>query len=201
MVASGKKVSLRTAQRIKAKFYPKIKERKKCKRYERRKIFSLIHTDCGIKRILNGKRICFSFYEDDAVRKLCTLKAYDKASLENTLDNLKLAKRKSGGFKAVLSDCGKVYTKTFGIECKALGIKSVHIRPYNPKCNGKAEAVVKKVKSFLDRHTVMDLEHANELLKQFEHEYNNTPHSSLNYETPNQVFRENRIKGNIYAAS
>lgn len=200
-IETGEKVCLRTAQRIKAKSFPKTLQKKKCKRYERRKIFSLMHTDWGIKRILGGKRMCFSFYEDDASRKLYALKAYSKASLENTLDNLKLAAKKTKGFKAVLSDCGKVYTKTFGIECNALGIKSIHTRPYNPKCNGKAEAVVKKVKNFLGEHIVMDIEHANELLKRFEHEYNNTPHSSLNYRTPNHVFREKKNNGDIWAVA
>lgn len=199
-VETGKKVCLRTVQRIKTKSFPKTIEKKKCKRYVRRKIFSLMHTDWGIKRILNGKRMCFSFYEDDATRKMYALRAYDRASLENTLDNLNLA-LSNARFKAVLSDCGKVYTKTYGIECKALGIRSIHTRPYNPKCNGKAEAAVKKVKNFLDRNIVMDIEHANELLKQFEHEYNNTPHSSLNYRTPNQVFREKKSNGGIWAVA
>lgn len=140
-VCSGRKVSLRTAQRIKTKSFPKTIEKKKCKRYVRRKIFSLMHTDWGIKRILNGKRMCFSFHVEDATRKLYALRAYDKASLENTLDNLNLAAKKTNGFKAVLSDCGKVYTKTFGIGCNALGIKSIHTRPYNPKCNGDIWAV------------------------------------------------------------
>ena len=166
--AIGKRLSIRTIERWKPVWFPEVHEKKTCKRYVRKKAFSLMHTDWGVKRILNGKRTCFTFHEDDATRRLYALKAYRKASLENTLQNLHLAHKQTKGFKAVLSDCGRVYTKTFGEECKTFGIRSIHTRPYNPKCNGKAEAVVKKVKTFLNKHEVRDLEHMNELLKQFQ---------------------------------
>lgn len=195
----GKKISMRTIQRWKALWFPEIKEKKQCKRYVRKKVFSLMHTDWGVKRILNGKRICFTFYEDDATRRLYSLRAYSNASLDNTLNNLRIAKKKTNGFKAVLSDCGAVYRKSFGEECKVLDIKSAHTRPYNPKCNGKAEAVVKKVKAFLNKHIVRDLDHANMLLTQYQKEYNNTPHSSLKYSTPLQVFRAKQRAGLICA--
>jgi len=78
-------------------------------------------------------------------------------------------------------------------------VKSIHTRPYNPKCNGKAEAVVKKVKKFLNKHEVRDLEHMNELLKEFQKEYNNTPHSSLKYLTPKEVFRAKQRTGLVWA--
>ena len=101
--------------------------------------------------------------------------------------------------KAVLSDCGKVYTKSFGIECKALGTKSIHTRPYNPKCNGKAEAVVKKIKTFLKHYYIRNLEHMNELLKQFQKQYNNTPHSGIKYMTPLELFKAKQRSGLIWA--
>jgi transposase InsO family protein len=194
-VKADKKVSLRTIERWNAAWFPHTKEKKSYKRYVRKKVFSLMHTDWGVKRIKNGKRTCFTFYEDDATRRLYALRAYARANQENTNDALKQAHKTTRGFKAVLSDCGKVYTKTFGEECKTLDVKSVHTRPYNPKCNGKAEAVVKKVKAFLNKHEVRDLNHMNELLKQFQREYNKTPHSSLKYLTPNQVFRAKQRSG------
>lgn len=198
-VTVGKRISLRTIERWNALWFPEIEEKKTCKRYVRKKAFSLMHTDWGVKRIKDGKRACFTFHEDDATRRLFALMAYKNANQENTNDNLRKAHKSSGGFKAVLSDCGKVYTKSFGVECKALCVKSIHTRPYNPKCNGKAEAVVKKVKAFLNKHEVKNLEHMNELLKQFEKEYNNTPHSSLKYLTPLEVFRAKQSSGLIWA--
>lgn len=197
--AMGKKLSMRTIERWNAMWFPAIEERKECKRYVRRKAFSLVHTDWAVKRIANGKRTCFTFYVDDATRRLFALRAYSRASLENTLCNLDAAWKRTGGFKAVLSDCGRVYTKAYGEECKTLGTKSVHTRPYNPKCNGKAEAVVKKVKTFLNKHEVRDLEHMNELLQEFQKEYNNTPHSSLKYSTPKEVFRAKQRTGSVWA--
>jgi transposase InsO family protein len=191
---------LRTVQRYKKQWFPvQAKPKVKVKRYERRKVFSLMHTDWGVKRILHGVRCCFSFYEDDASRKLYALRAYPKASLPNTIHNFQLAVKKTHGFKAVLSDCGGVYRKNFDAQMN--GIKHIRTRPYNPKCNGKAEAVVKKIKRFLKQFIVRDLAHANELLARFQHEYNNTPHSSLKYKTPNQVFRDKQKNGAISAVT
>lgn len=158
-----------------------------------------MHTDWGVKRILNGVRCCFSFYEDDASRKLYALRAYPKASLPNTIHNFKLAVKKTHGFKAVLTDCGGVYRKNYDAQMN--GIKHIRTRPHNPKCNGKAEAVVKKIKRFLSRYKVRNIAHANELLSRFQREYNNTPHSSLKYRTPNQVYRHKRKNGVISAVT
>lgn len=198
-IESGKKVSLRTIERWNALWFPQIEEKKSCKRYVRKKAFSLMHTDWGVKRIKDGKRACFTFHEDDATRRLYALQAYKQANQQNTIDSLRKAHKETGGFNAVLSDCGKVYTKSFGAECKALDVKSVHTRPYNPKCNGKAEAVIKKVKAFLNKYEVRDLEHMNELLKQFQKRYNNMPHSSLKYLTPLEVFEAKQSSGLIWA--
>jgi len=192
----GKKTCIRTVQRWKSKWFPIIKEKIKSKRYERKKVFSLMHTDWGVKRINGGQRCCFTFYEDDATRMLYGVKAYPKADIENTMDAF-LNVRSKTGFKAVLSDCGKVYQNTYRGLCKSNNTKSIHTRPYNPKCNGKAEAVVKKIKHFLSRKEVLSLEHANKLLQQFEHEYNRTPHSSLKYKTPLEVFKAKQASGYI----
>ncbi|MDD5163782.1 MAG: hypothetical protein PHD95_06290, partial [Candidatus ainarchaeum sp.] len=69
------------------------------------------------------------------------------------------------------------------------------------KCNGKAEAVVKKIKHFLDRFEVQNIEHANKLFKHYQPEYNNTPHSSLKYLTPNQAYRNKQKNGAISAVT
>ena len=193
---SGQKTCLRTVQRWKSKWFPPVKEKVESHRYERRKILSLMHTDWGVKRINEGKRCCFTFYEDDASRRLYATKAYAKADSDSTTDAYVNA-RSEADFGAVLSDCGKVYQNAFRGLCRSNGTRSLHTRPYNPKCNGKAEAVVKKIKHFLAKHEVRNIEHANELLRQFEHEYNRMPHSSLKYKTPLEVFKAKQAAGSI----
>lgn len=191
---------LRTVQRYnKHWFPPQPKPKAKVRRYERKHALSLMHTDWAVKRILHGTRCCFTFYEDDATRKLFALKAYPRATLANTLEVFERAKKQTHGFKAVLSDNGRQYHKNFDAQLN--GIEHIRTRVHNPKCNGKAEAVVKKVKRYLDKFEVQNLEHANELLSRYQHEYNNTPHSSLKYRTPNQVFRDKRRNGAISAVT
>lgn len=193
---TGKKTCIRTVQRWKAKWFPPVKEKVKSRRYERDKLLILMHTDWGCKRINEGKRCCFTFYVDDASRRLYATKAYPSASGENTTDAFCNA-RSEAAFESVLSDCGRVYQNSFRGLCTSNGIKSHHTRPYNPKCNGKAEAVVKKIKRFLGMREVRSLKHANRLLRQFEREYNRTPHSSLKYKTPLEVFEAKRASGLI----
>jgi len=195
-----RKRCLRTVQRYNKQWFPPAPKLKvKPKRYERKHALSLMHTDWAVKRILNGVRCCFSFYEDDATRKLFALRAYPRATLANTLEVLERAKKQTHGFKAMLSDNGRVYMKNFDAQLN--GIKHIKTRIHNPKCNGKAEAVVKKVKRHLNKFEVRNLEHANELLSRYQREYNNTPHSSLKYRTPNQVFRDKQKNGAISAVT
>lgn len=194
------KTCLRTVQRYKKNWFPpKPKPKVKIRRYERKHALSLMHTDWAVKRIKNGVRCCISFYIDDATRKLFALKAYPKMSLANTLDNLQQAVKETHGFKALLTDNGKQYHKNFD---KHLGsTKHIRTRVHNPKCNGKAEAAVKKIKRYLSQFIVRDIEHANQLLKQYQHKYNNTPHSSLKYHTPNQIFSDKQKNGVISAVT
>ena len=200
-LALSKRVALRTVQRWKRKWFPPVElVKKKPKRYNRRKAFSLGHTDWATKRVKHGKKCKFTFYIDDATRKLFGLRAYAKADQTNTFDALRRA-RKTARFKAVLTDCGRVYTKQWKAKWKRFRVKAIHTRPFNPQCNGKAEAVVKKVKRFLRGYVVQDIAHANRLLRRFLREYNNTPHGSLKYLTPNQVFRIKRTAGDISAVT
>lgn len=198
---TNRQCALRTVQRKKSQWFPKPKVKRKYKRYERRKALSLTHTDWAQKRILGGEKIKFTFHVDDATRMVFGLKAYSKANQLNTADALQNAIVETGGFRSVLTDCGKVYTKAWSELCSDVGTKPIHTRPYNPQCNGKAEAVVKKVKNFLDKHVVVDIDHANELLKQFEKECNNTPHSSLKYQTPQEIFVAKQRDGLVWAVS
>lgn len=200
-IETGKSCSLRTVQRVKAQLFPLMREKKPCKRYERRKALSLMHTDWAVKRIKNGQRICFTFYVDDATRMVYALRAYQRADQTSTADVLYNAVEETGGFRQVLTDCGKVYTKAWSELCKDVGTQPIHTRPYNPKCNGKAEAVVKKVKRFLNLFEVRDLDHANELLRQYQEKDRNAPHSSLKYQTPLEVYKAKERTGDIWAVS
>ena len=56
---------------------------------------------------------------------------------------------------------------------------------------------MKKIKNFLSMQEVRSIEHANMLLQQFEWEYNRTPHGSLKYQTPLEVFKAKQAAGSI----
>ena len=196
----GRRVCLRTVHRWKRAWFPPVKVEKVVRRYERRKALSLMHTDWAVKRIAQGKRCCFTFYVDDATRRLYALRAYGNTKQENTLDALQRVRRQTA-FRAVLSDCGTVYKLAWKNACREAGVKPIHTRPYNPKCNGKAEAVVKKIKRFLARYRVRSVQHANVLLTRFQREYNHTPHGSLKYQTPLQVFHYKQTTGAISAVT
>ena len=196
----GKRVCLRTVHRWKLKWFPVVKEKPVVRRYERRKPFSLGHTDWAVKRIADGKRCCFTFYVDDATRRLYACRAYSNAKQPNTLDAFRHALKRAP-FRAVLTDCGTVYKNAWKEACREAGVRPIHTRPYNPKCNGKAEAVVKKIKRFLARYRVRSVQHANVLLHRFQREYNNTPHGSLKYQTPLQVFHHKQTTGDISAVT
>jgi len=194
------KLCLRTVQRYNKQWFPPTpKPKVKIKRYERRHVLSLMHTDWAVKRILGGVRCCFSFYEDDASRKLFALKAYPGKTLANTIDNLQLTVKETGGFRAVLTDNGRQYMKNY--DAQLHGIKHIHTRVHNPKCNGKAEALIKKIKQYLNQYTVKNLQHANMLLSSYQRDYNNTPHSGIKYLTPNQVFSDKLKNGDISAVT
>ena len=135
---SGMRICLRTVQRWKSKWFPPVKEKMESHRYERRKVFSLMHTDWGVKRINGGQRCCFTFYEDDASRRLYATKAYARADSDNTTDAL-VSARSEADFGAVLSDRGKVYQNAFRGLCRSNGIKSLHTHPYPPKTFKEAE--------------------------------------------------------------
>ncbi|GEM_PF-1533372 len=197
---AGKRVSLRTVQRWKARWFPPVKAKRVVRRYERRKPFSLGHTDWAVKRIAEGKRCCFTFYVDDATRRLYACRAYSNAKQENTLDAFHHALKRAK-FRAVLTDCGTVYKNAWKTACRKAGVKPIHTRPYNPQCNGKAEAVVKKIKRFLARYRVRNVQHANVLLHRFQRKYNHTPHGSLKYQTPLQVFHHKQTTGAISAVT
>ena len=99
----------------------------------------------------------------------------------------------------MLTDNSRQYHKNF--DAQLANIKHIRTRTHNPKCNGKAEAVIKKIKHYLNKFVVRNIAHANMLLSRFEREYNNTPHSSLKYLTPNQVFSDKQKNGAICAVT
>jgi transposase InsO family protein len=50
-------------------------------------------------------------------------------------------------------------------------------------------------------YAVRDIAHANRLLRRFLRKYNNTPHGSLKYQTPLQVYRYKQTTGDISAVT
>ena len=96
---------------------------------------------------MNGIKCCFTFYEDDTSQRLYGTRAYPKAGLDNTLDVSRKA-RKMAPSRAVLSDCGRVYTKTWNDACRKAGISQSTRGPTTPDATERPKQSSKKSSTF-----------------------------------------------------
>jgi transposase InsO family protein len=89
--------------------------------------------------------------------------------------------------KAVITDNGVSYRSyAWRDECKALGIKRRHTRPYRPQTNGKAERFIKTaLNEWAYARTYQNSTERQQHLAPWIHQYNwHRPHASLGLATP-----------------
>jgi transposase InsO family protein len=138
-------------------------------RYERRHPGELVHLDVkklgrilrpghrvtGVRRQqskrINGRLTGVAGWEfvhvcvDDYTR-LAYVEVLDDELAQTAIGFLKRAiawfAERGVAIRAVLSDNGCCYRRTFSEACSALGLRHLHTRPYRPRTNGKAERFI-----------------------------------------------------------
>ncbi|MCL1948792.1 MAG: DDE-type integrase/transposase/recombinase [Turicibacter sp.] len=97
--------------------------------------------------------------------------------------------------KAIYSDNGKIYrSEMLASACAHLGISLIHAKPYTPQGKGKIERAFRTVQtqfySQLKMNPVYSLEDLNKRFRSWlETEYHRSIHSSLDGQTPIQVYQ------------
>ena len=98
--------------------------------------------------------------------------------------------------RAVLSDNGCCYRRTFSEACQALGLRHLHTRPYRPRTNGKAERFIQTLINewAYSRVYATSAERTAQLKPWLRHYNFRRPHGSLGHRPP--ASRLNNLVGN-----
>ncbi len=169
----------------------KQKRRKPWVRYERRHSLSAVHMDWHYSSKLN-KWMCAVL--DDASRKIISGGEYDNAYASHCIDMLEKAYEKNKqiiGIREVITDHGSQFfankkkndgdqsESKFQEYCKNKGINHIFCKYHHPQTNGKFEKW---------NHTYELHRYRFNFFEEFVDWYNNRPHGSLNFMTPEQAF-------------
>jgi transposase InsO family protein len=98
--------------------------------------------------------------------------------------------------RAILSDNGCCYRRTFSEACQALGLRHLHTRPYRPRTNGKAERFIQTLINewAYARVYATSAERTAQLKPWLVHYNFRRPHGSLGHRAP--ATRLNNLVGN-----
>lgn len=126
---------------------------------------------------------------DDASRLITAARLFEADNTVNLLSTMKLAVSKYGKPKRFNFDNGSNYKNAqINIVTARLGVGVHYCRPYNPEAKAKIERWFKTLKTqwmaslrYSEFHSVDEYQSS---LNEYVHNYNNTPHSSLNGLTP-----------------
>lgn len=126
---------------------------------------------------------------DDASRLITAARLFEADNTVNLLSTMKLAVSKYGKPKRFNFDNGSNYKNAqINIVAARLGVGVHYCRPYNPEAKAKIERWFKTLKTqwmaslrYSEFHSVDEYQSS---LNEYVHNYNNTPHSSLNGLTP-----------------
>ena len=172
---------------------PNIKKQKSRKwvRYELPNPNDMWHTDWSYDPF-TGKQL--SIYIDDRTRLITSYGVFKQATSEHSVALLKSGIAEYGKPKSIMTDHGSQYYANhpeavqehtqFRIALDILGIKHYLARVNRPQTNGKAERFFLTYKTEYIQEIFTDI---NDFIKH----YNKIRlHSSLNYKTPHQIWKE-----------
>jgi len=172
---------------------PNIKKQKSRKwvRYELPNPNDMWHTDWSYDPF-TGKQL--SIYIDDRTRLITSYGLFKQATAENSIALLNAGIAEYGKPKSIMTDHGSQYYANhpdaiqehtqFRIALDILGIKHYLARVNRPQTNGKAE------RFFLTYKTEYIKEIFNNINEFMKHYNKVRLHSSLNYKTPQEIWKE-----------
>jgi transposase InsO family protein len=170
---------LRRLLKVEAKIRKKLKKReRRLNRYEKNHPGEMVHTDSSILPLLRGEAVVtpreyLYVFIDDYSRFLFADILPDQTSwsaaiaLDETLIMMPFE------IQVMYSDNGKEFKKAFRELCVRKEIKQQFTKPYHPQTNGKAERVIKTIKTeLLKGHSHLTREERRRHLYAFVRHYN-----------------------------
>lgn len=176
-------------------FYPE-KERKRFA-YDRVNVLWQADLSHGPFIPIDGKmkKTFLIAYIDDCSRMVPFAQFFSSEKFDGLRMVTKEALLRRGKPTIVYADNGKIYrSETLQYACAQLGITLAHTQPYDPKAKGKIERLFKTIQTrfypLLKTDPAQSLEELNEKFwRWLEKDYHRKPHSSLNGQTPHEVFQ------------
>jgi len=192
---------LKRLARTEAKLHKKLKKReRRLNRYQKEYPGEMVHTDSSMLPLLRGEagntpREYLYIFIDDYSRYLFADILPDQTSWSASIALDEVLIMFPFDIEVMYSDNGKEFKGAFKRLCKQKAITQQHTRPYTPKTNGKAERVIKTIKTeLLARHSHISREERRRHLYAFVRWYNQVRvHQEIGKVSPIQ-YLENYVR-------
>lgn len=172
------------------------KREHRLKRYTKRYPGEMVHTDTSVMPLVSGEAIVtpreyLYVFIDDYSRVLFADILPDQTSwsaaivLDEALEMLPFS------VECIYSDNGKEFKGAFKALCLKYHIPQKFTKPYHPQTNGKAERVIKTIKTLLRTYHFTSREERRRILYAIVRHYNHIrPHQSLGGKSPFAQLKE-----------
>lgn len=189
---------LKKLERVENKVKKKLKKKeRRLNRYQKEHPGEMVHTDSSMLPLLRGEAITTSreylyIFVDDYSRWLFADILPDQTSWSATITLDEAIIMFPFEIQTVYSDNGKEFKRAFRELCIGNNIKQKFTKPYHPQTKGKAERVIKTIKTeLLKGHSHTTREERRRHLYAFVRHYNQVrPHQSLGNVSPAKYLEE-----------
>lgn len=168
----------------------RAKREKRLRRYVKKRPGEMVHTDSSVLPLIAGEAMTtpkeyLYVFVDDFSRTLFADILPDQTSYSAAIVLDEALQMLPFDVETVYSDNGKEFKGAFKTLCAARHIPQQFTKPYHPQTNGKAERVIKTVKTLLRKHRFTSREERRRILYAIVRYYNHVrPHQSLGNKTP-----------------
>lgn len=159
-------------------------------RYVKKRPGEMVHTDSSVLSLISGESIAtpkeyLYVFIDDFSRTLFADILPDQTSYSAAIILDEAIQMLPFPIECMYSDNGKEFKGAFKDLCNRYNIPQKFTRPYRPQTNGKAERVIKTLKSMLRKHHFTSREERRRILYAIVRYYNHIrPHQSLQGMSP-----------------